>query len=133
MPVLLLEDDGVEAPAFWRTVEIAPWSGDLRLKVRPSAKALLDAVGQRAKDNQLYRRHKETIDGETKTVNGDPDAAWMEEYLIAVVEDWDGVEGKPECSSENKKKLRAFPSLCNWISAESRLLAGIQAEDEEKN
>jgi len=133
MPELLLEDDGVEAPGVWRIVHIAPWNGDVSLKLRPATKGLLDVVAERAKSNPLYRRHKETIDGKTKTVDGDPNAAWQEEFLKAVVEDWKGVTGEPPCDEEHVVKLRAYVTLVNFISAETSLLAGVQNEDEEKN
>lgn len=131
MAELLLIDDGINAPAVWRTVHIAPWNGDVRLKLRPSTKGLLDYVTQKAKENPLHNRHYDKNVG--KTVDGDPAAAWNEEFAVAVVDDWDGVAGNADCSDDNKRKIASFNRLMNFISAESGLMAGVESQDEEKN
>lgn len=134
MPELFLEHADTETPdAVWRRINIAPWNGDLSMKVRPYTQPLRDVVLLRAKRNPLSNRHQVVIDGETMTVEGDPDQANAQEFLDAVIEDWTGVVGNPPCDREHKIKVRVSQNLFSYLVALTNAMAGVEVRDEQKN
>lgn len=132
MPKLLL--DNSEMPdAVWRTIPIAPWNGDLRMKVRPYTQILRDVVLQRVKKSKWMKPHGIIVDGETIAIESDENRANQEEFLKAVVEDWSGVEGDPACTAENKVLLRASSILVMHLIQMTNAMAGVKVEDETGN
>lgn len=132
MPFIDLEDSE-DPQSFWRTMHQAPFNGDVRLKVKPFTSALRAVVMQRAKTNPLNQRHQVTIDGIKKTVNADRDSAFEEEFLKAIIDEWQGVKGDPPCDDEHKVKLRKSPMLVLHLLNLTQEMAGADLEDEEKN
>lgn len=137
MPSLYLDDvENPEPESFWTDVDIEPWLGDLRLKLRPATRAVLDVVDHRAKSNPLNQRHTIVIDGKKKVVNPDyrtENAAWQDEFLKLVIDEWEGVEGDPPCDDEHKSKLRGLVILVNWIVEKCKAMAGVKQQADEKN
>jgi len=134
MAQLYLDQYDTEIPdGVWRSITISPWNGDVRMKLRPYTQPLRDVVLLRAKRNPLSNRHEVTIDGEKMTVEGDADRANAEEFLDAVIEDWEGLVGNLPCTRENKIKVRVSQVLFAYLVSLTNAMAGVQVADEEKN
>jgi len=135
MPALFLDETENESPeAHWVPVTIEPWNGDLRLKLRPATRALLDVIEERAKRNPLWNLHKVTVDGKVITRNGNEGLARQVEHVKAVVEDWDGVEGDLPCTDENKTRVAlGHLRLVVFIMETAVKMAGVKTAAEEGN
>lgn len=134
MAELFLDQFDIEIPdAVWRRINIAPWSGDLWLKLRPYTQSLRDIVELRAKRNPLSNRHEVTIDGEKTTVDQDNDRALKQEFLDIAIEDWRGVKGNPPATRENKIKIHGSQILTGYLVTLTNLMAGVEIVDDEKN
>lgn len=126
-----------EQDAQWFDVDVPPFLGDVRVKVKGSTQAVLDRVSQAAKRNPKYRAHHIEIDGKRVSQQANPAAAWSEEFIREVVEDFSGVVDENDqevpCTDETKLLLMRSPAFINFITDKSTLLAQIRAEEEEKN
>jgi len=129
----LLLDNSEMPESYWRRITIAPWNGDLWLKLRPYTQALRDLVAQRAKRNRWSRPHDVVVDKETIHIESDEDKARGEEFVKAIVEDWRGVEGEPACTPDNRVMLRGSMLLMGHITGVTIAMAGVKNEDEVEN
>ncbi len=132
MPKLFLS----EQDAQWFDVDIEPFAGDVRLRLYPATRALLDRVQEKAKHNPKYRRHSVIVNGQKIARDSDQQGAWLEEFMREVIADWEGVEdetGPIPCTDENKPRVLQVINLINWIQVKASLIAGAKVEEEEKN
>lgn len=135
MPELYLDEIENEAPeSHWVSVDIAPWMGDLSLKLKPLTRALIDVVEERAKKNDVFNFHKVQIAGKTVGKSGNPALARQIETVKAVIDEWSGVVGDPECNDENKERVaKGQVLLVSFIYEKCSQMAGVKTETETKN
>lgn len=128
MPRLYLGNVDEEQPeSAWCKVEIAPWNGDLKLKIKPATEGVLRVIRERAKSNKNASPQTISIEGKQVELPPNGNLAFQEEYVRYVVDEWEGVEEDLPCNDTNKLLLhRASLSLVGFIMRRAEETAGVK-------
>jgi hypothetical protein len=115
-----------EQDAGWFPLDLYPFNGDVRVKVKPGTEDNLDVVRKKAKENADFVAGKIT-----------EQEAYAREWADYMVDDWSGVEdgeGDSPCTREKKlKSIRHGSTFTNGVMAKSSYHAMVKYEGEQKN
>jgi hypothetical protein len=132
-------DEQNEGKGIPVSLDFEPYNGEVVIHVVPKTRTLLMEAVAKAKKNPKYRRHTvrdSSVKGGRRVVEGDENAAFMEELADLIIEDWSGVEqdGVPvECVRENKIKLFNNLRISNFLLEVAEDLADTIGKEVEKN
>lgn len=120
-------------------LDFEPYNGEVTINIVPKTRTLLMEAVAKAKRNPKYRRHTihdETVKGGRRVVEGDENAAFMEELADLLITGWSGVEqdGVPvDCTRQNKIRLFNNLRISNYILEVAEDLADTIGKGIEKN
>jgi hypothetical protein len=102
-------------------LDFPPYDGDVTIYIQPKTRTLLMKAINKAKKSPRSRRHTVAdpdAKGGKRVVDGDENAALMEELADLMITDWEGVEDGGvvvECTRENKIALFNNLRLSNYL------------------